>query len=118
MICLESLFSRENRELRLRYSLRLSSLLGASHQEKIPEVFRNVYFLYPKRSKIVHGTENVVLNDKEVLTFRNNLREAIKIVVHIDSSKEEMLHLLDESIYDFEKKEQLGKIVSDAVKKW
>lgn len=118
MICLESLFSREKQELRLRYSLRMSQLLGSSQQEKIPEIFRNVYALYSKRSKIVHGSEDVKLNDKDIRIFRYYLKEAIKIYIHIDESKELLLNLLDESVYDLAKRESLGQIVSEAVTKW
>jgi hypothetical protein len=118
MICLESLFSRENQELRLRYSLRMAYLLGANQQKELPNIFRNVYDLYPKRSKVIHGTDDVELNDKDIWTFRNNLNEAIKILIHVELSKIELLQLLDESVYDLIKRERLGQIVSDAVKLW
>ena len=87
-------------------------------QEKLPDIFRNVYALYPKRSKIVHGSEDVILDDKDIRIFRNYLKEAIKIFIHIDVSKELLWNMLDESVYDLAKRERLGQIVSEAVTKW
>ena len=118
MICLESLFSGGSHELRLRYSLRMAYLLGVNQEDSLQNVFRRVYALYPKRSKIVHGTEDVDLNDKEVWDFRKALNEVIKLFIHIEMSKKDLLTLLDESVYDVERKEQLRQIVSEATKKW
>ncbi len=118
MICLESLLSSEKQELRLRYSQRMAYLLRVNQQEKLPDVFRTVYDLYSKRSKVVHGNENVALNERDILTFRNYLNEAIKIFIQIEMSKVELLRLLDESVYDLVKREELRNIVSEAISKW
>lgn len=118
MISLESLFSDGQQELRLRYSLRIAFFLGIEQRDKLPDIFRNVYDLYNKRNRVVHGTKTINLNDKEIWTFQQHLRKAIKRFIHIDMSKQDILKLIDESIYDENKKEQLNKVVSEASKKW
>jgi hypothetical protein len=118
MICLESLFSGGSQELRLRYSLRMAYLLGVNQEDRLQNIFRRVYALYPKRSKVVHGTEDVDLNDVKVWDFRKDLKEAIKLFIHIEMSKKDLIKLLDESVYDIERKEQLRQIVSEATNKW
>jgi hypothetical protein len=96
----------------------MSHLLGVNHQEKLPDIFREMYNLYSKRSKVVQGDEDVELNDRDIHTFRNYLNEAIKIFIHVEMSKVELLQLLDEAVFDLVKKEQLGKKVSEAMTKW
>jgi len=118
MICLESLFSGGGGELRLRYSLRMAHLLGVLQKEKIPELFNNVYSLYDKRNKVVHGVEGVKLDDKEIWKFQKNLKESIKIFIHIETSKDKFLKLLDESVYDVKKRRNLEQIVTQSISKW
>lgn len=118
MICLESLFSGGGGELRLRYSLRMAHLLGVLQKEKIPKIFNNVYSLYDKRNKVVHGVEGVELDDKKIWKFLKNLKEAIKLFIHIETSKDELLKLLDESVYDVKKRKKLKQKVTQSISKW
>jgi len=118
MISLESLFSREYQELRLRYSLRTSFLLGVGQEGEKSNIFRTIYNLYDKRSKVVHGTEAVDLNIKEIWAFQKYLKEAIKRFIHIEMPKEDLLKLLDGSVYDKEKMAQLNEVVLKAIEKW
>jgi hypothetical protein len=118
MISLESLLSREQDELRLRYSLRAAYLLGVGQEEKRPEIFENIQNLYVKRSKVVHGNEAVNLTYQEMTTLQENVAEVIKRLVYIEKSKDEFLKLLDESVYDKKKLEELNQIVTEAIKKW
>ena len=39
-------------------------------------------------------------------------------IENIEMSKVELLRLLDESVYDLVKREELGNIVSEAITKW
>lgn len=118
MISLESLFSREAQELRLRISLRASSLLSVGQESERSNIFRKIYQLYDKRSKVVHGTQVVDLDIFEISILQKYLREAIQRFIHIKMPKEDILKLIDESVYDKEKKEQLNQIVVEAIKKW
>ena len=118
MISLESLFSNERDELGLRYSLRTTFLLGVGQEAERPNIFRKVQTLYGKRSKVVHGTENVDLEYKEISTLQGYVREAIKRLIHIEMSKQTFLRLLDESVYDEEKRKLLNRTVLEAMKKW
>lgn len=118
MISLESLFSKETDELGLRYSLRTTFLLGIGQEAEKPNIFRKVQNLYRKRSKVVHGTEDVDLEYNDISTFQEYVRQAIKRLIHIEMSKEEFLTLLDESVYDEEKRARLNHIVMEAMKKW
>ena len=118
MICLESLFSDEQGELRLRYSLRLSRFLGAKQESETSKIFRRTYDLYQKRSKVVHGTESIKLDDGEIWALQVNLRDVIKCFLHIDLSKKKILEMLDESVYDDDRKRELKKVVLEASGKW
>jgi hypothetical protein len=118
MISLESLFSGENRELRLRYSLRASFLLGVGQKSQLPNIFRNIYQLYDKRSKVVHGTQIVDLDEFEISIFQKYVREAIQRFIHIEMPKKEFLQLLDESVYNESKRAYLNQIVLMAIEKW
>jgi hypothetical protein len=118
MISLESLFSNERDELGLRYSLRTTFLLGVGQEAERPNIFRKVQTLYGKRSKVVHGTEDVDLEYKDISTLQEYVREAIKRLIHIEMSKQKFLTLLDESVYDEEKRVLLNQIVMEAMKKW
>jgi len=118
MISLESLFSRESDELGLRYSLRTTFLLGVGQDAERPNIFKKVRALYKKRSEVVHGTEDVKLEYEEISILQKYVREAIKRLIHIEMSKENVLTLLDESVYDEEKRKCLNQIVTEAMKKW
>jgi hypothetical protein len=118
MIALESLFSLEVSELRLRYSLRASFFLGAGQERETTSIFSNIYDLYDKRSKVVHGTEDVNLNGTDISFLQQHLKEAIKRFIHINMSKRDIIRLIDESIYNKSKREQLNQIVSKAVEEW
>lgn len=118
MISLESLFSNEKDELGLRYSLRASYLLSANQEVERPDIFRNIHSLYNKRSAVVHGTENVELQYKDVASLQEYVREAIKRLIYIDLPKQKILQLLDESVYDDKKKASLNEVVAEAIKKW
>jgi hypothetical protein len=118
MISLESLFSREAQELRLRISLRASSLLSVGKESERSKIFRKIYQLYDKRSKVVHGTELVNLDIFEISILQEYVREATKRLIHIEMSKKDILKLLDESIYDEEKRELLNGKILEAIKKW
>ncbi len=118
MISLESLFSNEKDELGLRYSLRASYLLSVGQEAKRPEIFKNIHSLYAKRSKVVHGTENVELEYKDIASLQEYVREAIKRLIHIEIPKLKILELLDESVFDDKKRVALNELVSDAINKW
>lgn len=118
MISLESLFSGDTQELRLRISLRASSLLCIGQECERPKIYENIYSLYKKRSKVVHGTEVVDLNVFEISTLQEYAREAIKRLIHIEMTKKNILKLLDESVYDKEKMEMLNQEILEAIEKW
>jgi len=117
-ISLESLVSKELDELGLRYALRITSLLSVGQESERPNIFRKVHTLYKKRSQVVHGTENVELGYEDVSTLQKYVREAIKRVIHIEMPRENLLTLLDESVYDPDKRQCLDKIVKESMKKW
>ena len=118
MIALESLFSKENDELTLRYSLRAAFLIGSGQEDKRPIIVETIKNLYRKRSKVVHGTGSVDLDYKEIHAFEGLVKEAIKRLVHIEMDKPKFLELLDEAMYDEEKKKILDKLLAEAIKKW
>ena len=118
MISLESLFSRETHELRLRISLRTSFFLSTGQESELSNIFRDVYQLYDKRSKVVHGTQVVDLDVFEISRLQDYVRESIKRFIHIEMSKQNILKLLDESVYDKEKRELLNRKLLEAIKKW
>ena len=118
MISLESLFSRETQELGLRISLRASFLLSVNQENERSNIFRNIYTLYRKRSKVVHGTEVVDLDIFEISILQEYVREAIKRLIHTEMPKKNILRLLDESVYDKEKRELLNEEILKAIKRW
>jgi len=118
MVSLESLFSREAQELRLRISLRASSLLSVGQKSERSNIFRKIYRLYDKRSKVVHGAELVDLDIFEISILQQYVREAIKRLIHTEMSKRNILELLDESTYDEKKKELLNEKILEAIEKW
>jgi len=70
--------------------------LGVGQEDKRAELFRNIYSLYVKRSKVVHGNEVVDLGYTEIHNLQENGGEAIKRLVYIDKEKKEFLELLDQ----------------------
>lgn len=74
--------------------------------------------MYKKRSKIVHGTSEVNLEYADVSHFESIINQAIKRLIHIKINKESILKLLDEAVYSDVKKEELNRLVLDAVSKW
>ncbi|MDQ1278909.1 MAG: hypothetical protein QG670_169 [Thermoproteota archaeon] len=118
MISLESLFSNELDELGLRYSLRTGFLLGVGQEAERSNIIKKIQDLYRKRSKVVHGTEDVDLEYKDISTLQEYVRDAIKRLIHIEMPKQQFLTLLDESVYDKEKGDRLNQIVMEAIKKW
>jgi hypothetical protein len=46
------------------------------------------------------------------------VNEAVRRLVHVDMPKQDILKLLDDSIYDKEKKELLSRKILEAIKKW
>lgn len=118
MISLESLFSDQTQELRLKLSLRASFLLSAEQESELPHIFRNIYNLYDKRSKVVHGIKVVKLDEFEISALQKYVREAIKRFIHIEMPKEDILNLIDESVYDKEKRNELNRMVLEAINQW
>lgn len=117
-ISLESLFSTETQELRLRISLRASSLLSVGQENEQSNIFRMVYRLYDKRSKVVHGTEVTSLDGTEISRLQTYVRESIQRFIHIEMPKKRFLGLLDEAVYDTERRKLLCTTVKEAIKKW
>lgn len=111
MVCMESLFGGDQ-ELRLRISLRAAFLLSAGREDKRSEIFRRIYDLYHKRSRIVHGGEKVSLNHGEVSDLEDYARESIMRLIPLDLSKKEIVALFDESVYDEDKKKELADFIS------
>jgi len=115
MIAMESLFSRQPQELRLRISLRGAFLLSIGKENKRSDIFKRIYDLYAIRSKIVHGIQKVDLPGQEFLSFINDVREAINVFFYIRKGKDEFLTLLDESVYDIKKRRELEELVLGAL---
>ena len=118
MIAMESLFSRERQELRLRISLRSAFLLSVGKEDERSSIFKTVYGLYNKRSKIVHGVERVDLSHEEIMILVSYVRESIRCLTHIELEKDRLLGLLDQAVYDEGKKRELEEFVSDALSLW
>jgi hypothetical protein len=118
MIALESLFSKETQELRLRISQRASFFLCVGQENTQPEIFKDIYNLYGKRSKVVHGTEDVKLERTEIKRLENYVRDSIERFIHIEMTKAGILDVLDGAVYDIEKKKQINRLVEEAIKKW
>lgn len=118
MISLESLFSSDVQELRLRISLRSSFFLSVGRENELPKIFGKVYSLYGKRNKVVHGIEGVALDCSEISEFQGYVRRAIRRFIHIDMPKKRILMLTDRSVYDEEKRDELVRIISEAGRRW
>lgn len=118
MISLESLFSNENDELTLRYSLRVAFLVGCGQEDKRSEIFNLVKNLYKIRSKIVHGTSEVNIEVEEVNQFNRIINQSIRTLLHFGLNKQSILNLLDEAVYSDAKKEELSKLVIGAIAEW
>jgi hypothetical protein len=118
MIALESLFSSEKDELGYRYSLRASSLLSICQEAKRKAVYDNTHYLYNQRSIVVHGVKKIDLDYKSIVFLQQNVREAIKRMVHMDMPKQKILELLDASIIDKDSAILLNEKVTEAINKW
>lgn len=115
MVALESLFSRQSQELRLRISLRAAFLLSVGKENMRPSIFNRVYSLYEKRSQIVHGVKKVNLPYQELQNFISDVRQAINVFINIRKEKDDFLKLLDVSVYDMKKRKELEELVSEAL---
>lgn len=118
MIAMESLFSKELQELGLRISLRAAFLLSIGRESKRPNIFRLMRALYKKRSKVVHGVERVDLSYFEISMLESYVQESIKRLIHIEQEKENFLELLDQSVYDENKRRELEELVSESLSHW
>jgi len=118
MIALESLFSKEVQELRLRLSLRAAFLLSIGEEDKRSEIFTTVSDLYNKRSRIVHGTERVDLSYEEISRLESYVQESIKRLIHVEQRKDRFLELLDQAVYDENKRQELRELVSNSLSHW
>lgn len=116
MIAVESLFSKkdERQELRLRFSLRAAFLLSVGKEDERPNIFEAIYDLYGKRSKIVHGVEKVDLSYEEIFQLKSYVQEAIKRLINIKQEKDKFLALLDQAVYDEEKRKEVEQLISES----
>lgn len=115
-IALESLFSKDQ-ELRFRISLRVSSLLGSIGKDRT-KVFRCVYDLYSKRSRVVHGVTEADLSWDEVFELERYVRDCLRILIHLDMGKDDIIDKLDTSLYDDGVKPELQRLATEAYEKW
>ncbi len=111
MVCMESLFGGDQ-ELRFRISQRVALLLSARKKSDRSRIFKIVYDLYNKRSRIVHGGETVSLTYAEVSELEDYARESITCLIPLKLSKKEIVTLLDESVIDEKKKKELDDLIS------
>ena len=118
MIAMESLFSKEPQELRLRISLRAAFLLSIGRESERPNIFRLIYDLYKKRSKVVHGVERVDLPYEEISKLESYVRESIKRLIHIEQEKDNFLELLDQTVYDENKRRELEELILESLSHW
>jgi len=115
-VALESLFSKDQ-ELRFRISLRASSLLGSIGRDRT-KVFGCIYDLYNKRSRVVHGVAEVDLSDDQISDLERYIRDCIRILIHLDMGKDDIIEKLDASLYDDGAKLELQKLATEAYGKW
>jgi len=110
IVSMESLFG-EDQELRLRISLRAAYLLSVGKESERPRIFKMIYGLYHKRSRIVHGGEKVPLTSEEISDLDGFTRQSIIRLIHLNLSKKQALTLLDEAVYDENKKKELENLI-------
>lgn len=110
IISMESLFG-EDQELRLRISLRATYLLSAGREGERPRIFNRIYDLYNKRSRIVHGGEEVPLTSEEVSGLECFVRESIMRLIPSGLSKKDVATLLDQSVYDEDKRKEIDNLI-------
>jgi hypothetical protein len=60
----------------------------------------------------------VKLDEFEISALQKYVREAIKRFIHIEMPKEDILNLIDESVYDKEKRNELNRMVLEAINQW
>ena len=66
----------------------------------------------------MHGNGNVELTYGETEILRQYVKKTIKLFVYADTTKEEFLKLIDESVYDVKKYQALTSAVNQAKSKW
>ena len=98
--------------------MRAASLLSIEQEAEYSTIFKTIYSLYDRRSKVIHGVTDVKLDKIEIFHFQKCLREAIKRFIHIEMPKKGILKLLDDSVFDQDKKKMLKEIILEAQKKW
>lgn len=98
MISLEVLLNPSDHELRNRISRNAAILLGKDKTET-ELIYREVKYLYDKRSELVHnGKSNITPDD--VIKLRNYVREAIKTIHKKGESKDVLMELLNSMGFD------------------
>ncbi|MEM3616647.1 MAG: HEPN domain-containing protein [Candidatus Bathyarchaeia archaeon] len=115
-IALEALFS-VGEEVRFRTSLRISLLLSFLGLDR-KKVFDTVYELYYKRSKIVHGVENVDVSWDEVNKLERYLRDCLRVFLFLDKGKDEILDMLDDCLIEERICSKLKETIITAYKRW
>lgn len=114
MISLESLIGGFS-ELSYRHSLRAGRLVSLIEENGFSIMYKEIYKLYGKRNKIVHGGLEVDLSRKEVNDFRKNIKNIILVLIYIDKNKEGIIDLLDNCIVDYKNaNEELNALVTSA----
>lgn len=71
-----------------------------------------------KRSKVVHGVEKVDLSYEEISKLKSYVRESIQRLIHIGQEKDKFLELLDQTVYDEDKRRELEELVSESLSHW
>lgn len=95
MICLEILFSPEDRfELRNRISRNIAVLLGRNRNSSL-SIYKTTLSLYDKRSKIVHAGARGMIMEKDILILRSYVRESLLKINSINLSKDKLLEHLN-----------------------
>lgn len=115
MVSIESLFSTDIAELRYRTSLRMAHLVSLASGAELPEIFHDVYNLYDKRSKILHGMEDVELSCDEMGKLKKYVLHSLKCVIDLDLTKGEIIHLLDDAIIGEPARRKLSELVAKAL---
>jgi hypothetical protein len=97
MIASEVLLNPGSGEITYRISRNFAVLLGRSI-ENAKQIQKEISKLYKKRSSLVHSgkeIENFVDEENYVLNIRYYVREAVKKIIEMDLSKDELLDFLN-----------------------
>jgi len=116
-VSLESMLSSYSQELRLRLSLRICLLLGRSEKEK-RQIFDVVYDLYKERGSIVHRGEPKDTNREDISKLRAYVKRVFTCLIYVELSKDEIIELIDKSLYDTEKEQELIRLTKASKEKW